>query len=80
MTDELTGAIYVKLSRITASNSYLDTAQQIADHLRHLGFETASWQRVRELERELEMAKSEARSLRLQWQAQEVRKARNNDE
>jgi DNA-directed RNA polymerase specialized sigma subunit len=79
MTDELTGAIYRKLSRITASNSYLDTAQQIADHLRHLGFETSTWQRVQELERELEIAKSEARSLRLQWKAQEVRKARKSD-
>jgi len=77
VTDKLAEAIHEQLEyRITASNNYRDTAQQIADHLRAKGFETSTWERVRTLERELARAQYAERTIRAQYQAYRARQAR----
>jgi hypothetical protein len=77
--DELVEAIYFVLYHIKSSRGYQDTAQQVADHLRDKGFDTADFERVQELERENRILARLNDSLRLQWKAQEVRKQRRGN-
>ncbi len=73
--DPLAQAIHHKLERIRVSNGYFDTAQQIAEYLREKGFDTATWERVHELEAENRSLQFRIDTLIVQYKARDARQA-----